>query len=195
MASADSLYCPYCSLSLGCTVCEHGHRCPLGVNCCHRCGSIHLSEGTRAVRLSFVGSLAAGAAALLLWKFCLAHLWGVLAAVGTGGIWAAAVLTNGSVPGVRLALGNAFALCLVLWLLGHFLALLPGGGGPAGAFLRGLPAFLGRRLGRAALRGAALAARALGAAFFGGPGGGGHGSAAGVLRDGETGGSQKPRLR
>jgi hypothetical protein len=145
-ASPDgSLYCAYCARSLNCRLCEERHRNALGALCCTTCGSLQLSDGTRALRLGWVSALCAGLVALLLWKWFLAHAGPALEVVETGLLWGAAILFNSSIPRLLAGIREGMAWLVMLWMLGHLLHLLPGGGGQVGAWLRGLPFFLMRQ--------------------------------------------------
>ncbi len=145
-ASADrSVFCAYCARSLNCRVCEEKHRNSLNGLCCTTCGSLQLSEGTRALQLGGVSAFCTGFLALLLWKWCLAHAGEFLKGRSSGLVWGMAFFFNSSIPDLQASILVGMTWLVMLWMLGHFLGFLPGKGGQTGTWLRSLPLLLFRQ--------------------------------------------------
>lgn len=158
-----SVYCGFCGRTFAVKLCNNKHSNPPQALCCTTCGSQDLTEPTRFLRFGWLSFLLAFLTALFVWKWTLAHAGCGLCLIARGLLWAAGVLFNTNACGVLGFLDRALVWLLLLWLTGHFLTLLPGKGGRAGKWLRGLPEEVfvaGLRLARMlALAGGRLARR------------------------------------
>jgi hypothetical protein len=145
-ASPDgSLHCAHCALGLNARTCPNHHRVGLNARACTTCGSPVLSDATAAISFAWMSRLLSLLLVLLAWKWLiLPNLGAILSGGLTGAAWGAAVLSNNSPLGVKMALAHAFQMVVMLWLLGHTLGMLPKRGGAVGQWLRSLPLFLAR---------------------------------------------------
>jgi hypothetical protein len=143
-----SRYCGYCSRSLNVTYCPDGHENSRGVLCCTTCGTPQLSEGTRALRLHWLGSLVTAGLLVGAWKLTLPHLGTLLSWLFGAGLGVAGFLLNTTPACLQATALRGLSWLFTLWLLGQWLGVLPGKGGALGQFLRDLPRLALRTLPR-----------------------------------------------
>jgi hypothetical protein len=144
---AGSIYCPRCTRSLNCRLCDKGHKNSLSsaILACKTCQSLTLSEGAIGVPLGWVSSLLTLTLAVFAWKALLAHAATVLSLLGRALLGTAAFLLNTQSGCLAMLFREMLAWVVVLWLFGHGLGFLSSKGGSVGTWLRGLPLLLLRR--------------------------------------------------
>jgi len=140
LSRAGSIYCGSCGRSFGVRLCGNKHANAPHVHFCTTCASSSLSEPTRFLRLGWVSAGLSVLALLTAWRWILAHLGAVAAGAWAAASWILAVLLGTSFCAVDHGVRAALALLIAGWILGHFLTLLPEGGGTVGRGLRAAPA-------------------------------------------------------
>lgn len=152
-AQTGGPYCGGCGRTFGVKLCEAKHTSPPSprIRCCPTCGSTNLTEPTRYLNLTWLPLLLAGLAALGAWRWGIAHLTLLGSLLGRLVLILLSTMLDTTPCGLLGGLHMLLTWLLTLWLLGWGLALLPGKGGAAGAWLRGLPNMAIKMSGRGAM--------------------------------------------
>ncbi len=140
LSQAGSIYCGSCGRSFGVRLCGSKHANAPHAHFCTTCASPALSEPTRFLRLGWVSVGLSVLGLLIAWRWTLAHLGTAGAGAWAAASWILAVLLGTSPCAVDHGVRAAFTLLIAAWVLGHFMTLLPEGGGTIGRTLRAAPA-------------------------------------------------------
>ena len=139
VSPGGSIFCGYCARSFGMRLCANKHKNAPHVLCCTTCASPDLTEATQFVPLGCLPIGLSLLCGLALWRWCLAHLCFLGTAAWVFALWLVSLLLGLSPCAINRLFWDGVRGLIMLWLLGTLLSLLPGQGGTADTWLRGLP--------------------------------------------------------